>query len=326
MGAANSSVLIVGLGQIGMGYDLSLDPAEFAYSHARAFTQHPRFALLGGVDTDASRRMIFTRTFGRPAYDKLADALYEHDPQVVVLAVPTELHGETLRQVLAHVTPKAVLCEKPLAYQVDEAEDLVRTCAERGVLLYVNYMRRSDCGVVEVKARLDRGEIGTPVKGVVWYSKGFLHNGSHFFNLLEYWLGAAQEGQVLTRGRTLGTTDAEPDVAVKFPLGSVVFLAAREECFSHYTVELLGPTGRLRYEQGGRQIEWQTVTQDENLRSYRVLNTPPDSIASGMKRYQWHVADQLAHALEGREPQLCSGADALRTLTTMRRIIDRGSL
>ena len=25
----------------------------------------------------------------------------------------------------------------------------------------------------------------TPVKGVVWYSGGFLHNGSHFFNLLE---------------------------------------------------------------------------------------------------------------------------------------------
>lgn len=325
MGAAKSSVLVVGLGQIGMGYDLALDPAEFAYSHARAFSQHPHFALLGGVDTDVNRRATFMQTFCRPAYATLSDALAAHAPQVVVLAVPTELHGETLRQLLVCATPKAVLCEKPLAYGVDEAEDIVRTCAERGVALYVNYMRRSDCGVIEVKARLDRGEIGAPVKGVVWYSKGFLHNGSHFFNLLEYWLGAAQEWQVLNRGRTLGTADAEPDVEVKFALGSVVFLAAREECFSHYTVELLGPTGRLRYEQGGRQIEWQTVRQDENLPAYRVLQTPPESIASGMKRYQWHVAEQLAQALKGREAGLCSGADALRTLTTMQRILKQGS-
>jgi predicted dehydrogenase len=162
------------------------------------------------------------------------------------------------------------------------------------------------------------------VKGVVWYSKGFLHNASHFFNLLEYWLGAAHEGQVLNRGRALGTVDAEPDVEVNFALGSVVFLAVREECFSHYTVELLAPTGRLRYEQGGRQIEWQAVRQDESLPAYRVLQTPPESIASGMKRYQWHVTEQLARALEGREAKLCSGTEALQTLKNMQRVFKQG--
>ena len=28
-----------------------------------------------------------------------------------------------------------------------------------------------------------------PIKGVCWYSKGLLNNGSHFINLLEFWLG-----------------------------------------------------------------------------------------------------------------------------------------
>lgn len=315
-------VLIVGLGQIGMGYDLSLDPAAHVYTHARAFSQHPKFHVMGGVDRDVKRRQIFTHTYGCPAYPEVEAALEQHQPALVIVAVPTPFHAPTLRQVLDLSHPKAVLCEKPLAYELSEARSMVAASTASNVNLYVNYMRRSDKGVIECKRRLNSGEIAAPIKGVAWYSKGFLHNGSHLFNLLEYWLGPMQSFVVLNRGRLWNGTDPEPDVQVVFERGAIVFQAAWEEAFSHYTIELLSPSGRLRYEQGGKLIQWQPARPDPYIHGYTTLPVTLETIPSDMHRYQWHVAEQLARALEGQDASLCSGTDALDTLVSMKKILE----
>lgn len=315
-------VLIVGLGQIGMGYDLDLDEAGYVYSHARAFSQHPEFRLLGGVDPDPLRCQTFEQAFGCPAYGSLGNALCRCQPDVVAIAVPTHLHRETLMAVLEKSHPKSVLCEKPLSYDLDDARLMLQACAEKDVALYVNYMRRADMGVIEVKRRLLAGDIKAPVKGVAWYSKGFLHNGSHFFNLLEYWLGPMQNSAVLKRGRLWDGTDPEPDVQVTFELGTVVFLAAWEEEFSHYTVELLSSSGRLRYDQGGKLIHWQPAQPAPQIKGYNVLAARPEVVGTGMDRSQWHVTDQLAKALHGTEAHLCTGEEALATLVAMKKILE----
>ncbi len=316
-------VLIAGLGQIGMGYDLHLDPAGYVYSHARAFSLHPDFRLIAGVDQDAQRCATFAKAYQCPAYADVADALHHHQPELVVIAVPTHLHGRVLQRVLEQSNPRAILCEKPLSYDLQEARDMALACAARGVRLYVNYMRRSTPGAIEIKRRLDSGEIATPVKGVAWYSKGFLHNGSHFFNLLEYWLGPMQRSAVLNRGRLSNDNDGEPDVLVTFLRGEIAFLAAWEDAFSHHTLELLSRNGRLRCERGGEQLQWETARADPQFPGYTVLSGSRETIQSGMERYQWLVAEQLARALNGRDAHLCSSADALQTLAAMKKILER---
>lgn len=316
-----TSVLIVGLGQIGMGYDLHLNPDTHVSSHARAFSQHPEFHLIGGVDTEEQRRRTFTQTYECPSYEDLKTALEKCQPDLVVIAVPTRFHRQTLSVVLDCSQPKLVLCEKPLAYDLHDARCMVEDCAAKGVKLYVNYMRRSDPGVIEVKRRIASGEFGQPIKGVAWYSKGFFHNGSHFFNLLQYWLGEMQNAVVLNQGRLWDGVDPEPDVCINFEYGNVVFLAAWEEAYSHYTVELLSPHGRLRYEQGGESIQWQSAQPDPLFQGYTVLAAKPEKIDSGMNRYQWNVAEQLENMLNGRESQLCDGSDALLTLESMKKIL-----
>ena len=317
------SALIVGLGQIGMGYDLHLDPTAHIYSHARAFSQNPRFRLVGGVDPDGERRQTFTHTFGSPAYAELDTALERHQPDLVIIAVPTRFHGQILQRVIERSPSRVILCEKPLSYDLQEARSMVQACAARDVMLCVNYMRRSDPGAIEIKRRIMEEEFGSPIKGVAWYSKGFFHNGSHFFNLLEFWLGPMRDSMLLNRGRLWDDTDPEPDVQVTFERGNVVFLAAWEEAFSHYTIELLSPSGRLRYDRGGELIQWQPAHPDPHFQGYTVLSAEPEKIGSGMDQYQRHVAEQLARALDGQDAQLCSGADALRTLDSMKQVLER---
>jgi predicted dehydrogenase len=318
-----NNVLIVGLGQIGMEYDLALDPAMSVYSHARAFSLHPAFKLSGAVDPAETQREIFESHYGQPAYSNIENALKVGDAGVVVIAASTVEHYRVLRTVLAHSKPKAILCEKPLAYDLAEARQMVEACDCAGVKLFVNYVRRADPGAIDVKKRIESTEIAGPIKGFAWYSKGFLHNGSHFFNLFEFWLGAFIKAKVLDSGNRLDSQDPEPDVHVEFERGKVIFMAAWEEAFSHHTIELLSHTGRLRYEQGGEYIAWQPSIPDSNFSGYKVLKATPEIIENGMNRYQWNVVNQLSDALADKQNNLCTGRQALATLESMHQIINQ---
>ena len=313
--------LIIGLGQIGMGYDLKLDPQNAILTHARAFSEHPSFELIGGVDTDEGKRNSFKFFYGLPAYTTIISALKANKPNLVVIALPTHLHYVALQEVLSYVSPKIIVCEKPLAYDIVEARQMVDACEKAGINLYVNYMRRADPGVIEVKKRIDSDNIATPIKGVVWYSKGFLNNGSHLFNLLEFWLGAFIDAKLLTSGRLWNNIDPEPDVQVEYEKGKVVFISAWEESFSHYTIELLSPSGRLRYEQGGELIYWQPIHVDPQFEGYKTLQATPEIISNEMNRYQWNVADALLKALDGKMNTLSTGRQSLKTIESIHGII-----
>jgi len=312
-------VVVVGLGQIGMTSDLSLDPGAHTYTHARAFHQHPAFELLAGVDGNAQRRAEFAQAYGRPVYATVSEALRVFDPVVVAIAVPTEAHVAVVEEVLALRGPSALLCEKPLSYKLDEAASIVTSCSKAGTQLYVNYIRRADPAVREIKTRLDSGHIALPLKGVAWYSKGLFNNGSHFFDLLQFWLGDLQAFKVVQTGRKWGA-DPEPDFLATFAGGQIQFLAAREEDYSHYTVELVSPSGRLRYDLGGSRVLWQPAIPSVTSPGYTVLDPTEKEIPNDLEKIQWHVTNELAAALDGRPAGICTGAQALQTIEHLTRI------
>ena len=318
----NHSVLLVGLGQIAMGYDLGSPADRVVLTHARAFTMHPAFALSGGVDPSSERRDEFSRVYSLPSFADVASALAHRQPDVVVIAVPTPRHGDVLREVLARTTPRVVLCEKPLSYSLNEARDMVRLCEAKGCELYVGYPRRSAPGSREVNRRLRDGAIAGPLKGVAWYSKGLLHNGSHFVNLAEYWLGPISGFSIISAGRRWDDGDPEPDVRIEFSGGSVSFFAAREEDYSLHEIDLVASNGRLRYSRGGESIVWQPAVADAYFEGYKVLSDGGEVIPSDAAMTQWHVADQLAKRLQGNTADLCSGTEGLRTLEWLMKIKD----
>ena len=317
------SVLIVGLGQIGLGFDLQLPADKFVYSHARAFHNHPAFCLVGGVDPDASKRAAFTAAYRTPAFESLEQAGDVLPVDLVIVATPTLTHYAIVCELLDLAGPRqAFLCEKPLSYDLVEAQAMLKEITDRNVAVYVNYMRRSEPGALEVKRRIASGEIASPIKGVAWYSKGFLHNGSHLFNLLEDWLGEMHSFSLIDSGRTLGDGDAEPDVKVRFNKGEVTFLAAKDENFSLTALDIVSKTGRLGYEDGGRFIAWRPIARDKELLGYTFLSSNLEEIPCDFKRYQYHVVDQLANALNGEAACLCGGQQALRTLEGMHSILE----
>lgn len=312
-------VLIIGLGRIGQGYDYSLPADRHVFTHARAFSQHPGFTLIGGIDPDATARNKFTAQYGAPAFPDLAAAA-TLTPDIIVVATPTFQHLTTVRSALACFRPAALVCEKPLAYDPADAETLLACCAARGCAVYVNYMRRTDPTTAALRERLADGRIAAPLKGIVWYAKGLYNSASHFVNLLEDLLGPDPELLHCSPGRTGFHGDPEPDFTLRFARGEVTFLSVRVEDYFHNTMEWISPAGRLRYERGGAVTEWTPRSPASAPGEHAMLGSASETLPGDFARIQSHFTDALAGALTGRATPICTGTKALATLRLLHQI------
>jgi predicted dehydrogenase len=88
-------------------------------------------------------------------WDEFTDAV-----DLVDLCTPTHLHHDgALRAARAG---RAVLVEKPLARTASQAEEIVETCAARGVRLLVGHVLRFFPEYARAKELVDSGDVGTP--------------------------------------------------------------------------------------------------------------------------------------------------------------------
>ena len=89
------STVIVGLGQVGMGYDLSLGPASSNINtHAKACAFHSGFHLLSGVDPEYEKRRSFERECGVESYIDVKSAAL---PDVAGSVDPADILHEPRR-------------------------------------------------------------------------------------------------------------------------------------------------------------------------------------------------------------------------------------
>ena len=292
---ASYSVAIIGLGKIGQLYDLDLAKDEFVHTHARAFSTHPSFRLITGIDPSHSLREIFEDNYAVKSYADLEVMIDAEPPDVFVVASPTETHLTIIQEITENYRPLAIVCEKPLAYHHDDALKIVELCQSRGIQLFVNYPRRADPGVIAVRTLLESNGIKKPVKAVVWYSKGLIHSGTHFIDMLNFWLGNAVSATPISEPTRISDVDVEIDLQIEFEEGVAYFLASTNHDLTHFSVELINENSRLRYENSG------SITLED-----RSTGTST-SISTSNPKYQLKVVDQLLLSLSGEGSTLCTG-------------------
>jgi predicted dehydrogenase len=315
------SAAILGLGQIGQGYDYDASDDRLILTHASAYRYHEGFELVAAADPDPEPRERFVRKFGLPAYANLESLISGHRPEVFSICVPTGQHLQVFQEIIP-CGPSAVLCEKPIALELSEAQEMVRLAEAYQVALLINYIRRFEPGGMALKEVVKHRECGDIHKGVAWYSKGIIHNGCHLIDFLRFLLGEVTDLQVLEKGREWRGHDPEPDVCLYFGDIPIYFLAAREECFSAGSIELLGTDGHILYRGGGENIEVRRTQPDPTFPGYRILNSEPQRLRSDMKRYQWHVLDHLYRHLTGQAALNGNSKSATETLAVIQKIID----
>jgi predicted dehydrogenase len=315
------SAAILGLGQIGQGYDYEATDDRLILTHANAYHYHAGFELVAAIDPDPEQRERFIRKFGLPAYKDLESLISRHRPEVFSICVPTFHHFQVFQEIIP-LRPAAILCEKPIAPRLSDAQEMVRLAEAHEVALLVNYIRRFEPGGLALKEAIQRGEYGDIYKGVAWYGKGILHSASHYIDFLRFLLGEITGLNVVEKGREGQGHDPEPDVCLSFGDARIYFLAAREECFSTSSIELMGTIGHIYYRDGGERIEVRSLQPDPTYPGYTILSPEPHRIPNDMNRYQWHVLEHLYRHLSGETPLNGDGKSATETLEVIETIIN----
>lgn len=306
------NTILIGLGNIGMLYD-DHGESNLIQSHAKAVDLHPNFKLISGIDPIYERRRFFEESYKLTSFEKLDEFRNEYKIDLAIIATPTDTHLCVIEETIKSLKPKMILCEKPLSYNYNDACKIVKLCKKENIELFVNFIRRCDPAVIEVKNKIDKNLIKTPVKGICWYSKGLFNNGSHFINLLEYWLGNYKDVKVINSGRFFNNIDPEPEFTVEYEKGSIIFRYAWEEYFSFYKVEIISKSGVLKYDKGGDKVEFYGVKNDPKFKGYKILSEKKLSIKSKLDVYQYNVLDQIYRNYLGENTTICKGSEALST-------------
>ena len=116
----------LGIGIVGSGF--------IAAAHAEAFARLPRATVRAVASRSAGRAAEFAARWGIPAWlTDFRELAGRPDVDVVCIAAPNALHKDIA--VAAARAGKHVICEKPLARTLREADEMISACEAAGVLL-----------------------------------------------------------------------------------------------------------------------------------------------------------------------------------------------
>lgn len=175
------------------------------YSHAAALARIPRADVVAVCDMMPQAVDAFSQAWGAvwPAmatYSDVNEMLAAETIDVLAICTPDDLHADLLEQAVARGIP-AIMCEKPIATTLADADRMIRAVEEIGGLCSIEHTRRWDPYYHRVKELIDRGDIGmvTRIYGRLHGERAMLfRNGTHIVDLMGYYAGAAP-ARVLAR-------------------------------------------------------------------------------------------------------------------------------
>lgn len=104
----------------------------------------------------------FAKQFGaKKWYSDWEELLSDEEIDAVYIATPVHLHAA--QTIAAAEAGKHVLCEKPMAMNVSECDQMIAACRANKVKLGVAYYRHFYPAVERIKSIIASGDIGTPV-------------------------------------------------------------------------------------------------------------------------------------------------------------------
>lgn len=305
-------VAVIGLGGMGL-------------AHTEAFMAHPEAQVIAAADTKAERLEAYRAKFPNvPTYSDAHALLAQQAPDIVSIATNPPSHAE-LTIAAAQSRAKAIFCEKAMATSLSECDRMIGTCRERGVFLEINHTSRWKPFVTWLKSVMAGEPVGSIQHlTVTWSAARMGCLLTHFVDLVRYLTGL-EPTQALAYLDHTGTPDPrgpqfhDPGGTgiVLLDNGARVLIDGMEDLRCPVEFEILGSSGRIRFEYAGRWADyWAPEPGSSGLRDWAPTDFPiprPSPEEAAQDPNQLAVAD-LIDRLENNLPPLCSGEDGRSSL------------
>lgn len=173
--AAGLRVAVIGLGRMGA-------------RHVQA-VKNMGMDFCGAVDSSGDALRAMREQHGlaeQSCFTDAAEMLRAVRPEALVIATTAPSHADLVLAAAAHGV-RFILCEKPLASSLAQAEQMRAACEEAGARLAVNHQMRFMPQYTQVKALIGSDELGDLSSIVVAGSNfGLAMNASHYFEMFRY--------------------------------------------------------------------------------------------------------------------------------------------
>jgi predicted dehydrogenase len=245
-------------------------PGGWGRQHVRIFSSRPDTDLVAVVGRDQERTSIQAKAARTNGYTDIAEMLDAEEPDLVTVCLPNEQHFEPTLELVKAGVP--LLVEKPLVFDLAEADTLLGEAAQRGSFFAINFNHRYAEPVIRARQALADGRLGELVFAA-WRFGGepnfgkhphaqLIETQCHGFDMLEYLCGPIVSVMAQMTNKTHGPYTTVV-LALEFADGAVGSLVGSYDSsyaypLTHY-LELNGTIGRALIEDTVKRLTIQQV-------------------------------------------------------------------
>ena len=306
----------------------------FAQNHLQAWAEMPDVELVATCDINPDSAAAAAGTFGGTPYTDAADLFAKEELDFVDIATTPPTHRMMVELAAHHNV--AAICQKPLAWDMDDAQAMVRAMADADLPFMVHENFRFQYPMRKVKDVLDSGVIGRPFFGRISFRTAhdvysaqpwcmdaermiIADVSVHQFDLTRFFLG--EPDRLFTEAIRVNPKIKGEDVAtivLGFPGATCIVDTSYESSSDHSTypqtfVTIEGTDGTVTL---GPDYHLQVVSPAAVHEEQLVI--PEHSWASGpwkcIQDSVVNVQHHWIHCLETGQTPETSGADTLRVL------------
>jgi myo-inositol 2-dehydrogenase / D-chiro-inositol 1-dehydrogenase len=310
--------------------------------HARVFAAHPEAELVAIGGRTRERTEARARAYGVEGYVDLEAMLERERPDLVAVCLPNEGHFEPTLALLR--TGVALLVEKPLVFELDEADALLAEAERQGTFFAINFNHRFAVPMQRAAQAVRDGRLG-PLVFATWRFGGepgtsthphanLIETQCHGFDALELLCGpidAVSAEMTDLTGRGFSTMV----IALHFANRAVGSLVGTYDSSYAYPathlLELNGTAGRLLVEDTVRRLTvsragsetsevWEAgYFNDRDREFHRTFDRHADALLAALRAGD----EPPVHARAGRRALELAHA-AIRSFEEGRRVTVRG--
>jgi myo-inositol 2-dehydrogenase/D-chiro-inositol 1-dehydrogenase len=223
--------------------------------HARIFQDRKDVDFCAIVGRNSEKTIARAQSFDTNAYTSIEQMLEKEQPDLVSICLPNLSHFETTLQVIQAGVPLFV--EKPLVFDLKEADTLLNEAAKRNLFFAINFNHRYAKPVLLTQEAINAGKLGELTFASWRFGGGgssehphanLIETQCHGFDLLEHLCGSIKSVMAEMTDKT-GGGYRTISLALRFVSGAVGSLIGTYDSSYAYPdtqrVELDGTAGRV---------------------------------------------------------------------------------
>lgn len=294
-----------------------------ASSHADGYADHPQTEIVAVCDLDPAALDRYRDFWGpRATHYTNSDEMLRHEQlDLVSIVTPDNRHHNIFAAAAASTGVKGILCEKPIATSLTDADRIIDAAKQTGVKTLINHTRRFDPLYRQTRRQIEAGAIGT-VRHAIGLLAGpramLFRNGTHLVNTMMMfipsepaWIQAAYADVDSAHGAGYhGDGGREPSLepavvaTIGFVDGSRAVFNSNKEISGFFEVTVYGSGGSIVI--GNARAERRRQVAGEGAVSQplpRVIDAKPaiSNVIDDLIAMIEHDHDPLPNLLEARK-------------------------